>query len=348
MPAGAFAAELAFTPSSLDFGSNALGETKKLTATLKNSTTLDIVLTGATLADNTGGFSIANTTCGDSLPAGQSCAYSLAFKSSRLKPGQASLQVATGDPAFPFVSLPLRANSYPALDDTGITQCGNASQNGLKCPVQGFPRQDAQYGRDETANKNANGHAGFSFTKLDAQGKALPATVKTWKCVRDDVTGLIWESKPKGDGIQGNQGLHDADDRYTWYSTDNTNNNGFVGYPNRTENRACYGYKFGKAKTWCNTEAYVSRVNAAGWCGAKDWRMPTSKELYGLVDLSIPYPGPTIDAAYFPDAESDWHWSGSPFAYYSDYAWFVSFYSGYSNGNYRYYAGAVRLVRGGQ
>jgi hypothetical protein len=32
------------------------------------------------------------------------------------------------------------------LNDTGITTCSNDTQNGLPCPVAGFPRQDAEYG----------------------------------------------------------------------------------------------------------------------------------------------------------------------------------------------------------
>jgi hypothetical protein len=31
------------------------------------------------------------------------------------------------------------------LNDTGIKTCSNATQNGLPCPVAGFPGQDAEY-----------------------------------------------------------------------------------------------------------------------------------------------------------------------------------------------------------
>ena len=89
----------------------------------------------------------------------------------------------------------------------------------------------------------------------------MPAFAKNWRCVRDNVTGLIWEKKPAGDGVQGNQGLHDADDRFTWYSTDTGNNGGLEGIPDGTDNRACHGYQKDVATTFCNTEAYVNRVN---------------------------------------------------------------------------------------
>jgi len=242
----------------------------------------------------------------------------------------------------------LQANRYPALNDTGITRCGNANENGLPCPVPGFPRQDAQYGRDKTRNVAGNGKAGFNYTKLDAKGKALPASAQSWDCVRDNVTGLIWEKKPQGDGKGGNQGLHDADDSYTWYSTDAGNNGGDPGtadpgYLN------CFGYKVGQPATFCNTEAYVKRVNAAGWCGFTDWRLPDRFELRGLVDLSIPYPGPTLDTGYFPDARSDVYWSSSPLASDADVAWDVEFRHGSSGGGISRFSNiAVRLVRGGQ
>ena len=59
------------------------------------------------------------------------------------------------------------------LNDTGITACGDASNNNLDCPVNDYHGQDAEYGRDATHNDDSDGHAGFSFTKLDKtrQGK---------------------------------------------------------------------------------------------------------------------------------------------------------------------------------
>lgn len=347
IPTGASAAgKLAFTTASLDFGANALGEIKTKVATLKNGTAAVIALNAATLADNPGGYAIASTTCGPTLAAGQSCKYTLRYTAKTLKPAAARLELTTLDPAFPLLKLPLLANRYPALNDTGITRCGNVDTNGLTCPVPNFPEQDAQFGRDKTRNVASNGKAGFNYTKLDAKGKALPASATSWDCVRDNVTGLVWEKKPKGDGTVGNQGLHDADDRYSWYSTDSDNNGGAPGYPN--QGNYCFGYVNGQPTTYCNTETFVNRVNAAGWCGYTDWRLPDRFELGGLVDMSIPEPGPTIDTGYFPDALGTWYWSSSPDAYSAGDAQYVNFSNGSSYGDYRYYDGAVRLVRGGQ
>jgi hypothetical protein len=111
-----------------------------------------------------------------------------------------------------LMALPIQAAG--PLNDTGIVTCGDASNNELPCPVADYPGQDAEYGRDVTHNDPSDGHAGFSFTKLDANGSDLPASATDWSCVRDNVTGLIWEVKTD-DG-----GLRDQDWKYTWYNPD--------------------------------------------------------------------------------------------------------------------------------
>jgi len=93
------------------------------------------------------------------------------------------------------------------LNDTGITQCADVSTNGLSCPVTNYPNQDAQHGRDVTANDDSDGHAGFSFTKLDTNGNELLANATDWSCVKDNVTGLIWEVKQGGNGTTVNLNL---------------------------------------------------------------------------------------------------------------------------------------------
>lgn len=348
LPTAAHAADLAFKPTALAFPSTALTESRSLKATLKNTSAQAITVTGAIISGaNAADYSQKNT-CPAPLPAGQSCVFTVTFKPLALAASSASLSVSTDDPALPSLSLALSGNPYPGvLNDTGIVQCGDASHNGLACPLTAFPRQDAEYGRDKTAAKDANGHAGFNFSKLSAKGRALSATATSWSCVRDNVTGLVWEAKPVGDGLPGNQGLHDADDTYTWYSTNAANNNGSTGYQNLGQD--CAGYDGAASGSFCNTEAYVKRVNAEALCGAKDWRLPTRKELYGLVDLSVPYPpGPAIDAKYFPDTAQGLYWTASSRADQPDATWTVNFSLGESLENNRSVPHAVRLVRGGQ
>ncbi|MDQ5939103.1 MAG: hypothetical protein QG557_50 [Pseudomonadota bacterium] len=81
------------------------------------------------------------------------------------------------------------------LNDTGIMFCSDGAFNVDSCKIAHYPNQDAEFGRDVTHNDNADGHAGFSFTKISAIGESLPLNAKTWSCVKDNVTGLIWEVK---------------------------------------------------------------------------------------------------------------------------------------------------------
>lgn len=220
------------------------------------------------------------------------------------------------------------STSSSKLNDTGITTCSDESNNGLACPINDHPNQDAQSGRDVTKNDDSDGHAGFSFTKISSTGATLAFSATSWNCVKDNVTSLMWEIKTT-DG-----GLHDWNHTYTWYEPDNTKNGGSAGTQN---GGSCKGSD-------CDTNAYVKAVNAAGYCGYKDWRLPTVEELLSIVSLDT-Y-NPAIDINYFPNTQSNWFWSSSPSAYVSNLAWYVDFYFGYSDYSYKSNGNSVRLVRG--
>ncbi|NEX18574.1 MAG: hypothetical protein C1943_18745 [Halochromatium sp.] len=220
------------------------------------------------------------------------------------------------------------SSAYAPINDTGVTRCADANSNDLDCPVEGYPGQDAQFGRDVTDNDPNDGHAGFSFTKLNASGGPLPAAATDWSCVRDNVTGAIWEVKTD-DG-----GLRDKDWIYSWYDSDSPD--GVFGALNGGD---CAG-------DFCNTEKYVEDVNAEGLCGFSDWRMPTPKELMGIVQYGIT--SPTIDADYFPNTIPSVFWSASPFANVPRTAWFVGFDYGSDGVHSKDNAYSVRLVRAGQ
>jgi hypothetical protein len=261
------------------------------------------------------------------------------------------------------VSILVKAVSGPVvqptptgkLNDTGITKCGNGSASNLACPQADYPGQDAEYGRDadQATNNDYDGHAGFSYTKISNSGQALPVTATQWGCVKDNVTGLIWEIKQgTPNKLTGDAGLHDPDDIYAWYEPDNSKNGGFAGYQKPSDSNAsntdnvCYGHAAGNVATYCNTKAYVNRVNTAGWCGANDWRMPTITELQSIV--SRDRSAPAIDTAWFPNMpESNFYWSSSPDATSSSAAWYIPF--SYAQ-TYSYYIKSsrfkIRLVRG--
>lgn len=220
------------------------------------------------------------------------------------------------------------------LNDTGITQCNNGSANVL-CPVTNYPNQDAQTGRDFTDNNDTDGHAGFSFTKLDTNGQALPDqtvdyATTPWACVKDNVTGFIWEVKTK------DQSLHDVSWTYSWYEP-NLPNGGDAGMQN--------GGSCGDQGS-CDSSSYVARVNAQTLCGASDWRMPNVEELLGILSLDRQ---PAIDTNYFPNNPSE-YWTSEHFvtgSFETYYATAIDMMSGNPIGwMYKSISYPVVLVRG--
>jgi hypothetical protein len=109
-----------------------------------------------------------------------------------------------------LVSLPSLATGL--LNDTGVTTCFDGSGR-VACTeansgdAAAYPGQDGRFGRDaaqavgQLPAKIGGGAAGFDFTPLDASGNAIaltgnpPVPAATPACVRDNVTGLIWEGK---------------------------------------------------------------------------------------------------------------------------------------------------------
>jgi len=82
-------------------------------------------------------------------------------------------------------------------------------------------------------------------------------------------------------------------------------------------------------------------------CEKMGCRLPTSKELFSLVDHSKHQPA--IDKEIFPDTKfDDWYWTSTPCAWSPSGAWYVSFYYGSVFGDVRDGNGYVRPVRSGQ
>ncbi len=206
------------------------------------------------------------------------------------------------------------------LPDTGITatQCYAAGSDALvDCSSAAAKAlnssQDGMLGRDVSTPSNANGKLGFAYTKIAADGSVLPPSSSTWACVKDQLTGLMWEVKT-ADGS-----LRDVNKTYTNYGDGRSG----------------------------DASAFVAAVNAAGLCGKTDWRLPTVDELQGLVDYGVAYNSgrPTIDETFFPNTAQWVYWTSSPLVGGSNYAWYVDFSSGLVYHSGRGNDSHVRLVR---
>lgn len=77
----------------------------------------------------------------------------------------------------------------------------------------------------------------------------------------------------------------------------------------------------GKERTWEEAKEYCEKLRVPG----KDWRLPTMKELFSLVDHEK-Y-SPCIDPV-FTDTKTSYYWTSTPYAGGSSGAWFVDFDGG--------------------
>ena len=212
-----------------------------------------------------------------------------------------------------FAGFSVFAGSVP---DTGQTTCYDEDGNVITCPSPG----QNYYGQD--ANYTIKP---LSYTKLDGNGNALPASATSWVTVKDNVTGLIWEVKTDDGSI------HDKDNVYTWYDPDPATNGGNAGTPGEGT----------------DTDDFINALNSAGFGGYSDWRMPTREELHSICDFGRS--GPAIKTEYFPNTPSlpPPYWSATTAAYSVEHAWHLYLSACDVLWSPKYNASRVRAVRGG-
>jgi len=227
----------------------------------------------------------------------------------------------------------------------GLEQCDGAELAGETCVTLGYARGTLACG------------AGCAFATGACEGATFPATGQTtcWDAtgtvipcagtgqdgdiqagaplayvdngdgtVSDSNTGLTWE-KLDDESLGG---IHDKDDTYTWEDA---------------------------------VTVKIAALNTppcfAGHC---DWRLPSLKELLSIADYEVPFPGPTVRAAFetgcVPGCTSitcsctapDFYWSSTTYAGSPQFAWYVVFFDGNVLANPKDTLGYVRAVRGGE
>lgn len=232
------------------------------------------------------------------------------------------------------------------LNDTGVIL--QATDSEILSGYQGdYPGQDGQRGQDiihanGLSEKAGRGEQGFDFTRLDEIGDEVDDETSSWNCVRDNITGLIWESKT--DALTTT--LHSNNYSYSWYQSGEDGDDGDES-----------GIATSCSLTDCNTENYIAEVNSQGLCNFRDWRLPTHDELLSILHLGQ-VAAPMIDDSYFPNTTDSltapvWYWTqdASADGFSNDQAqnaWAIDFASGNDNFLNKSTAGRVRLVRAGR
>lgn len=241
------------------------------------------------------------------------------------------------------IRLPVYKGKLP---DTGVTtsHCfGMGSNTLISCTspeaITLNPDQDGMVGRDVIVPTGTDGKLGFSYSALPNQAGGV---YDKTDCVKDNITGLIWEGKPET-GFRANTNTYTNFDSTTKLQKYVSNDIGyFYVAPTQAEIDASN-----------NSIGYKTAVNTSNLCGFNDWRLPTAEELHGLVDYSAS-PLPAIDNDWFLNSLPNEYWTGSQSVGQARNAWTVNFWGGTLNYSRsaeapfgdRHVFYPVRLVRG--
>jgi len=135
--------------------------------------------------------------------------------------------------------------------------------------------------------------------------------------VTDNLTGLMWA---KNGNIMPTR---DPD-----WDTDFVRNDGMV--------------------TWQHALDYVAKLNADGYLGYSDWRLPNVNELESLVNGAEANTATWLNTQGFTNAQGNSYWSSTTVADDTGGAWSVSMYYGNVTQNFKFYYGYVWPVRAGE
>lgn len=211
-----------------------------------------------------------------------------------------------------FTSAALAQAGVPArLNDTGQTTCyAGTIDSGVgttSCTSTAWPGQDAASGRDALAGSGALTKIGGGRAGFDFSKISHAGAV-------------LPASAQPGPAADDWACTRDNVSGLTWRIAGDTN------------------------LRWGAARLAAGAANAGdGTCGFRDWRLPTTDELLGIVDFGGA--SPAIDADYFPATEDGFYWTADTT---STRARVVNFSAGFIHLLRADAGAAVRLVRGGE
>ncbi|RJG50013.1 Lcl domain-containing protein [Motilimonas pumila] len=242
------------------------------------------------------------------------------------------------------------------LNDTGITTFSDEFSYDSTASLASHPNQDADFGSDVVNVNDASapyykspneldlnsdyylGEAGFRYVKLDAAGNELNAQATQWRCVKDEVTGMVWERKgghnelylatnepPPAPGEEDNREFYwTAADlsndnavnfSYPWHDINDNTNGGKPGWilgdgkggalpglPLPAANSICAFDNIARdGDRYCSTNDYVEEANLKGTCGFTDWQVPTVEQFRSIFNYQNLANGSTdiLDPTFF-------------------------------------------------
>ena len=170
-----------------------------------------------------------------------------------------------------------------AINDTGYTACAgsvdNMQSNNADCATALLAAtQDGGNGRDADTGllKSGAGPKGFDFTKLDEFGDELADNATEWRCVRDNVSGRIWEVKQTDLTVPVNADFDDDADLQDGRRTYNFSGSSPYLLTGEAADVTFSG----------SVDTLINLANTTGLCGKTDWRLPSLQELLGVLDYS--------------------------------------------------------------
>lgn len=224
------------------------------------------------------------------------------------------------------------------VDNTPITTIGLLTATGVNICSNGITTIPVLCTQENLGSLYQLGQDGELQTGLKMSYTAL--NQNSSECVKDNSTGLIWEQKTD-DGE-----LRDKDNSFSWYNSDNSKNGGFVGYEDYANTVA--GAICGNNLAKCNTQSYITALNASNYCGYSDWRLPSRMELLSITDRGRnQWMGSPAINPIFINSQYHYHWTSTPRSENVNRAWVVYFGFGTSTDIDKNYALFVRAVRDG-